>query len=79
MQIPRIHDNGTPHPHLIEEVCAASDAVEAAYQAVKKAAPNPRDYDDIEAATKEHLSRLRKIDSVKSELDELAKAIYEAK
>lgn len=75
MQIPRIHDNGTPAHTLIERYEAVAACLEDAFDLLKQAAPNPRDYEDIEAATAEHMSRLQRIDDVKTELSRLVMAI----
>jgi hypothetical protein len=83
MQIPTIHLNGTSKDSLVEGLCNASAALDAAYQELKKTAPNGRDYypqgaKAMEAAEREHMSRLRRLDEVKKEVDELAEAIYQA-
>jgi hypothetical protein len=82
MQIPCIHFNGTSKEALIRELCNASEALEAAFQALKKTAPNNRDYYPIgaaafEAAYNEHNARLAKVDDVKKEVDALTCAIDE--
>lgn len=82
MQLPTIHHNGTAKPSLIDALCAASAALDAAYNALKQTAPNGRDFypqgpDAIRNATEEHLDRLRRVDAVKSEIDRMAIAIDE--
>jgi len=80
MQLPCIHLNGTSKERLIESLCAASQALDLAYSALKQTAPNGRDYYPIgpgalERATAEHFGRLRKLDDVKKEIDEITVAI----
>lgn len=82
MTIPTVHLNGTSKASLLGQLEDASNALEAAYKALKQAAPNGRDYyldgpDAITAATAEHMDRLRRLDSVKDEIDELARKIDE--
>lgn len=80
MQLPMIHLNGTSRESLIEGLCEASSAIEAAYQALKQTAPNGRDYyllgsEAMRVAEAEHVDRLRRIDGVKTEVDEMTRAI----
>lgn len=82
MQIPCIHLNGTSKERLIEALCEASYALNAAYEALKQTAPNGRDYyplgpQAMKQAEEEHFARLRKVDEVKNEIDALAEAIHE--
>lgn len=82
MIIPTIHLNGTSKESLIEDLCAASNALRAAYDALKQTAPNGRDYypqgpKALEDATAEHFSRLSRVDSVRQEIESLAIAIDE--
>lgn len=80
MQLPTIHSNGTSKESLIEDLCKASHAIDAAYVALKLTAPNGRDYYPqgpaaLEKAIAEHNDRLRRLDVVKNEVDELIGAI----
>lgn len=80
MQLPMIHLNGTSKESLIEGLCKASNAIEEAYQALKQTAPNGRDYyplgsEAIRVAESEHMDRLRRLDGVKEEIDEMTRAI----
>ena len=82
MTLPTIHSNGTSKGRLIEALCNASAALDSAYEALKETAPNGRDYYPdgpraLEAATAEHMARLRAVDSVKAEIDALTMAIDE--
>ncbi len=80
MQLPTIHLNGTPRYMLVAELSRASRALDEAYQALKETAPNGRDYypqgpEAMEAATREHMDRLGRLDAIKKEVDALALAI----
>jgi hypothetical protein len=80
MTVPTIHLNGTSKARLIDALCNASDALNAAYAALRETAPNGRDYYPqgpaaLPAATNEHLDRLRRLDAIKAEIDALAQAI----
>lgn len=77
MQLPTIHPNGTPKAMLLEPLTAASEALELAYQALKRGGPNVRDFsvEALQIATGEHMLRLRKIDLLKEEIDAMIVAI----
>lgn len=80
MTLPTLHMNGTTKDALIESLCSASQALDLAYQALKETAPNGRDYYPqgpaaLNAATDEHLDRLRRLDGIKKEIDALTIAI----
>jgi hypothetical protein len=82
MILPTIHLNGTSKAALVDDLCEASAAIDAAYQSLKKCAPNGRDYypqgpDALKAATDEHMGRLRALDAVKSDVDQFLIAIDE--
>ena len=82
MIVPTVHMNGTSKARLIETLCAASNALDAAYDALKEAAPNGRDYypqgpSAINTATDEHTARLRALDAIKGEIDRLTMAVDE--
>lgn len=82
MQLPTIHLNGTGKSALIEDLCNASAALDDAYQALKRTAPNGRDYypqgpDALAQAEREHMARLRALDAIKAEVDALTIAIDE--
>ena len=82
MQLPTIHLNGTSKARLIEGLCNAAAALDAAYNALKQTAPNGRDYYPqgpaaLAQAEKEHSDRLRRVDAVKDEVDKLTVAIDE--
>lgn len=75
MQIPRIHDNGTPKLKLLLLLDAATECLDVAYRAIKQTSPNPRDYEEIEKATEEHMGRLRAVDAVKEQLNSIISGI----
>jgi len=80
MQLSTIHLNGTSKEALVKALCDASEALEAAYQSLKQTTPNGRDYypqgnQALKVALDEHDSRLRRVDSVKKEIDELTIAV----
>lgn len=82
MQLPTIHLNGTSKESLVDSLCTASFALDAAYTALKQTAPNGRDYYPqgpaaLQQAESEHLDRLRRLDAIKSEIDEMTIAIHE--
>ena len=81
MLLPTIHSNGTSKAELVEGLCRASNALDLAYQALKACAPNGRDFypqgaGALEAATAEHMDRLRRLDAVKRDVDALTLAIH---
>ena len=80
MQLPTIHLNGTSATGLIMNLADASEALDAAYEALKRTAPNGRDYYPqgpaaLTQAEEEHRRRLLAVDSVKAEVDALIVAI----
>lgn len=80
---PLVHMNGTSRDGLTEPLEAAYGAIEAAYRALKLTAPNGRDYyplspGSIDRATNEHRDRLRKLDSLRMEIEALLGAILSA-
>lgn len=80
MMIPTIHANGTSKERLIESLTEASQALDLAYEAMNRTAPNGRDYypqgqDAICDAQHEHSDRLRRLDKIKHEIDQLTLAI----
>ena len=80
MMVPTLHLNGTSKTSLIDDLCEASHALNVAYDAMKRCGPNGRDYypqgpNAINVATDEHSDRLRRLDAIKHEIDELTLAI----
>jgi len=80
MILPTIHLNGTSKANLIDALCTASVALDAAYSALKQTAPNGRDYypqgaEALGKAIFEHMDRLRRLDVIKDEIDQLTMAI----
>lgn len=77
---PTIHLNGTSPESLIEDLEKAGVAIEAAYDALKRCAPNGRDYypqgpGELEKAAGEHMARLRKLDELQNDISTLIEAI----
>lgn len=73
---PDIHLNGTSATALSRDYEAAYDALGVAYDLLKKTAPNGRDYYTLEAgsfqaASEQHQARLRRIDGIRLELEQL--------
>lgn len=80
MMIPTVHLNGDSKQSLIDPLCDASMAINSAYDALKQTAPNGRNFytqgpGALGKATDEHMDRLRRLDAIKTEIDELALAI----
>ena len=80
MTLPTIHLNGTSKEQLVAALCSASYALDNAYAKLKETAPNGRDYypqgqDAMPRARKEHDDRMRRLDGIKDEIDEMALAI----
>lgn len=77
MMLPTIHMNGTSRNDLFDGYMVAMAAVEAAIDALVRAAPHARDYypQGPEAPSKandEHIARLRALNTVARELTALA-------
>lgn len=84
MRIPSVHLNGTSFPGLMDPVRDAGAAVRRAIEALGECAPHGRDYylqkgDALKEATDEHLARVSRLQSVLSELQELAEGIQAAR
>ncbi len=80
LQLPDIHMNGTSKEALVDALCDASFALNAAYEALKQTAPNGRDYYTlgplaIGHATNQHMSRLRRLDDIKREIDTIIEGV----
>lgn len=80
MTIPTVHLNGTSKDALLEALEKASEALETAYHAIKRTAPNGRDYypqqvQAFDAAVREHSGRLSRVDGVKNEIDEMIRGV----
>jgi hypothetical protein len=73
--MPFIHLNGTSAEALIEERCTAHFALMAAFDALKRIAPNGRDYypygdpAKMERATAQHRARLQRVQDIIDELE----------
>jgi hypothetical protein len=80
---PTIHLNGSGRDSLVEGWEAAWSAAEAAFEALKRTAPNGRDFypqgpEALAKAIDEHRDRLRKIQAVQDELQELIQHAMDA-
>lgn len=80
IQLPTVHMNGTSKAELLDTLGEASEALDAAYRAVKQAGPNGRDYyplgpGEMARAVTEHESRLLRIDDLKAEIEALMNGI----
>lgn len=80
LTLPTLHSNGTSKERLIDALCDARNALDAAYKALKLTAPNGRDYypqgpDALIAAVADHSRRMIMVDTVIRELDDLTIAI----
>lgn len=77
---PTVHLNGTSKAELQRQLLDAIIALGDAEIAVQKAAPNGRDYypqgrNAINDALTEHASRLSRLASVRSELEQIAEGL----
>lgn len=82
MIVPAIHLNGTSKNALLDAYGEAVVALNMAYNVIKETAPNGRDYyplgpNALTAATEEHMDRLRRVDAVRIEIEELMTKIDE--
>ena len=80
MIVPMVHLNGTSKQSLLNDLDEAFDALDVAFHKLKRTAPNGRDYylqgiDAIQQATDEHIARLRKVQNVMDEIQNLMIAI----
>lgn len=78
---PVVHLNGTSKEELVKQMDDAYDAINNAFETLKKAAPNGRDYyvrdneGHLDRAVAEHQDRLRRLASVMNECEAIAMAI----
>ena len=85
LELPTIHLNGTSKGTLLGNIQDAYDAVGNAQRFLAETGPNGRDYyrglkagadyDRLAKATEEHYSRMAKLASILTELEELAEGI----
>ncbi len=80
MIIPTIHLNGTSGEALLDQITTAGQAAQGLLRALSAASPNGRDYylqgpNVLRQAEAEHRSRVGRVQSVFTELGELAEAI----
>lgn len=78
--VPTVHLNGTSREALVEENMKALAAVHAAFEAVRGAAPNARDYyvqssTAFNEARKQHVERLLALTAIEQQLTTIILAI----
>ena len=74
MTLPTVHLNGTSAKDLYADLERAYDAIQVAWEVLRRAAPNGRDYYPqgprvVYQAEDEHVSRLQRLQSVQQELE----------
>ncbi len=80
MILPSIHMNGTSRAELLAGYVDAIDALDEAIAALRRAAPNGRDYypqspQAYPQARDEHLARLAALDAIRQEINTLAEHV----
>jgi len=79
--LPIIHLNGTSREELLEQLEVAHSALLNALLAIKRSAPNGRDYYPVpgllDRAIEQHGRRMRILTDLMRELEEECKKIYE--
>lgn len=82
MMAPMIHLNGTAHREIMDDLCNAYEALDRAKEALRKTAPNARDYYVIsphayKQAVEEHQQRLRYVSQAYDQIGELLEKVSE--
>jgi hypothetical protein len=80
LQAPLVHLNGSGRDRLIDSLCGVSRALNEAYEAMRRACPNGRDYYPLGSgamarAEAEHQYRMKQLDAIKAQIDAIAEAI----
>lgn len=80
MHVPTIHPKGTPRDELYGQLRDAVDVLTAALDMMRRAEPVARDYAPqgagaFEAAHREHVDRVARVESAALELVAIARAI----
>jgi len=80
LAVPTIHLNGTSRASLVEDLCEAYSAINAALDKLKRTSPNGRDYypqgsEAMTAAQDQHQTRMRKLTDVMSEIEQIVEAL----
>lgn len=76
--VPQVHMNGTSQRELLRQFMDAHTALEEALDALRKTAPNGRDYyvtGNFSEAQLAHIRRMTKIEEVSDEVEKIAEAI----
>ena len=83
MQLPMIHWNGTARKELVEQIGDVLHRLDDTISAVRQATPHMRDYypqRDPQAwhkAMEEHEDRLRRLQTLRSEYEQLGEALMD--
>jgi hypothetical protein len=82
IEAPTVHLNGTSKDSLIEPLDASYFLLDEAVKMMKQSAPNGRDYyvkevDSLSRAMDQHLSRMKRVDDVMKEIEELIGMIHD--
>jgi hypothetical protein len=82
LAVPSIHLNGTGRQELFRGYYNAVTALHAAVEAVQATAPHARDYyvqgsDAYTVANRQHLDRLRRIEAIRTEIQDIALAVMD--
>lgn len=80
MMLPTIHMNGTSRSELLAGYVEVIDALDEAIAALRRAAPNARDYypqspQAYPKARDEHLARIAALDAIRQDLNTLAEHV----
>lgn len=80
MMLPTIHWNGTTRDRLVERLTNVTSALQDALDAFAEATPDGRDYypqgeGALTKAQNENLGRMKRVQAVKKEVENLAVAI----
>lgn len=80
MQLPQININGTARSDLLEQYLTAKRALDHAIEALAEAYPHGRDYQTLphgahQQAMNEHADRMRRLRTIRAEVETLAEAV----
>lgn len=82
LTVPTVHLNGTSRKELVRALTEAHAAILEAQKKLAETAPHGRDYYvqsayAITDAIEEHCERMKKLQDVKVELEQIAEALFE--